>query len=380
MIAQLEDRLMVRQHSGNLRQLHVTKNLIDFASNDYLGLARSPDLAFSIIKEWENCQKPFNGCGSTGSRLLTGNSAYVEELENHLADFHGYKAGLIFNCGYMANLGLLSSVISREDIIFYDTAVHASMHDGISLSYALAYPFRHNDLFHLEQRLNNIQSKGQRFICIESIYSTDGSKAPLQEICHLSKLYNAHLIVDEAHASGIWGPCGRGLVAEHGLKQQVFAQITTFGKAWGAFGAIILGSQQLKQMMINFSRSFIYTTALPFHVLAAIKSSCELMPALEKQRDRLKQLILHYQKVSPSSSETQIQCIKIRGNGSVKDVATKLALEGFDVRPLRSPTVKRGHELLRICLHAFNTEEQISRLVERIKYHHETQRTINLPI
>lgn len=362
MISLLENQLQRRQKQGNLRQLHCVKNLIDFASNDYLGLARSPDLAFSIKQEWAK----YNSFGSTGSRLLTGNSEYVQDLEDKIAHFHGFEAGLIFNCGYMANVGLISSIAGPEDTIFFDTHVHASIHDGMRLGRALLVPFRHNDLISLEARLRN-HSKGKCFICVESLYSTDGSKAPLSEIYALSKLYNALLVVDEAHAIGVWGPQGKGLVAQNGLEGQIFAQIVTFGKALGAHGAIVLGNLMLKQGLINFARSFIYSTALPFPVLAAIKCSYDLFPRLEKERSHIKYLIKKFQNIILDASETQIQGVKIKGNAAVKLAAKNLACEGFDVRPLMSPTVRRGHEILRICLHACNTAEQVTTLLEHVK-------------
>lgn len=359
-------RLARRQQQGNYRQLQLFKNLIDFASNDYLGLARSRELASSLAQEWEKCPSPYNGIGSTGSRLLTGNSEYAQELEKTLAHFHGYAAGLLFNCGYMANVGLLSAVVSKEDIIFYDAQVHASTHDGMRLSGAQTFPFRHNDLNYLENRLKKKSCLGQRFICVESIYSTDGSTAHLHDISYLARVYNCHLIVDEAHAVGVCGPQGRGLIAEYGLEQEVFAQIATFGKALGSYGAIVLGSHTLKQTLINFARSYIYATALPYHVLAAIKCSYSLFPLLEKERAHIKDLIHEYQKLSPFHSHTQIQSVKIKGNTAVKAMAHQLALEGYDVRPLMSPTVRQGHEVLRICLHTFNTVEEIKYILGRI--------------
>ncbi len=367
MTMQLENRLTQRKQLGNLRQIQISKNLIDFASNDYLGLSRSPELGSSVLKEWLRCDKPFNGMGSTGSPLLTGNSSYIQHVEDKLAQFHGYQSGLLFNCGYMANLGLITAVARKEDAIFFDIQVHASMHDGIRLSQAQAFPFRHNDLAHLENCLKRTAKKGKRWICIESLYSTDGSKAPLQEIARLSKLYDAHLIVDEAHAIGVWGHRGQGLIEESGKKDAIFAQITTFGKAIGVHGAIVFGSHILKQVLINFARTYIYSTALPFHVVAAIHCSYKLFPSLENERRKIRHLIHYYRKITSSSSETQIQCLKVKGNFSIKHVSQRLKLAGFDIRPLMSPTVRRGHEILRICLHAFNTEEQIDNLVQHIE-------------
>lgn len=356
----LGERLLKRANLGNLRSLKTVHNLIDFSSNDYLGLARSSDLATSIFQEWNRVK----GLGSTGSRLLTGNSAYVEELENRIATFHGHEAGLLFNCGYMANVGLLSAIAGDKDMIFFDARVHASTHDGIRLSRARAFPFKHNDLEHLESRLKNSLTRGNCYICIESIYSTDGSKAPLPEICHLAKEYGAHVIVDEAHAVGVCGPGGRGLVAEHHLTSQVFAQVTTFGKALGVQGAIVLGTPTLKHSLINFATSYIYTTALSFPLLTAIKCSYDRFPTQEQERRSLRRSIQICQHALPHASGTHIQSVSAQGNGAVRHLAEKCAQAGFDVRPLMSPTVRQGDEKVRICLHAFNTEEELKHLLE----------------
>ena len=247
MTVKLNSKLLKREKYGNLRKLQVPQNLIDFASNDYLGLARSSGLADLVAEELSKQTTSLNGFGSTGSRLLTGNSCYAQDLENSIAMFHGFAAGLLFNCGYMANLALLSTIADSGDCIFFDTKIHASTHDGIRLSKAKALPFKHNDTAHLESRLKDCTTQCDRFICVESIYSTDGSLAPLSEICRIAKEYEAYLIVDEAHAVGAYGSQGRGLVAEQNLCADVFAQMLTFGKALGTHGAIILGNQTLKQ-------------------------------------------------------------------------------------------------------------------------------------
>lgn len=370
MTPRLENKLLRRKKLGNLRRLQISQNLIDFSSNDYLGLARSPYLTASVRQELYNGPSILNG--STGSRLLTGNTTYAQDLENKIALFHGYEAGLLFSCGYMANVGLLSVIATSEDTIIFDAKVHASTHDGIRLSRAIAFPFRHNDMEHLERRLKNSSIAGDRFICIESIYSTDGSIAPLSEICFLAKRYEAYLIVDEAHAVGVFGTGGQGLVAEQKLSSQVFAQVTTFGKAVGTYGAIVMGNNTLKQALINFSTSYIYTTALPFHSLAAIKCSYDLFPQLESERNHLKKLIQIFRENYANASLSHIQAVQFKGNETVKLVAKKLIEGGFDVRPLMSPTVQRGHEVLRICLHAFNTEDQVTQLLECIESNRDT--------
>lgn len=367
MTLRLEQRLSKRKALHNLRQLRVAQNLIDFSSNDYLGLARSPQLAASTLQEWGQRSGPLNGLGSTGSRLLSGNSFYIQDLEEKISSFHGFEAGLLFNCGYMANVGLLSSIGGSEEMVFFDTGVHASTHDGIRLSRSKAFPFRHNDLEHLKMRLQKNCTSGDRFICIESVYSTDGSSAPLPEICRLAKEYGAHVIVDEAHAVGACGPEGRGLVAKYGLTSDVFAQITTFGKALGTHGAIVLGSSLLKEVLINFATSYIYTTALPHHALAAIKCSYDLLPQLEEERSALQRLIRLFSQMFPHASSTHIQSLPMHSNRSAKETSERLREQGFDVRALTSPTVQRGHESLRICLHAFNTEDELLSLQDSLK-------------
>ncbi len=361
MTAHLEHRLEKRKTRGNLRQLHIARPLIDFSSNDYLGLARSSELASSVFQEWETRVGHLNGLGSTGSRLLTGNSIYAQDLEEKIARFHGYEAGVLFSCGYMANVGLLSASATHESSIFFDERVHASTRDGIRLSRAKAYPFRHNDLNHLEDRLKSCRTQEARFICIESIYSTDGSIAPLPEMSLLVKRYDAHLIVDEAHAVGVYGPQGRGLVAAHGLTDSIFAQVTTFGKALGTYGAIVLGNSTLKQALINFATSYVYTTALPFQMLAAINCSYNVFPKMEQERCDLQNLMSLFRNTTP------IQSVLIGGNASTKRASQALADLGYDVRALLSPTVQRGQELLRICLHAFNTESELTLLLNHLK-------------
>jgi 8-amino-7-oxononanoate synthase len=361
-----EKQLLKRQQSGNLRSLHIAPPLIDFSSNDYLGLARSNHLAQAIAQECASQRGYFNG--STGSRLLTGNTAYACAVEERIAKFHGYEAGILFNCGYMANLGLLSIVAGPDDAIIYDSRVHASMREGIRISKAKALPFRHHDLDHLEHRLKSF-SQGHCFVCIESVYSTDGSCSPLLEIYQLTSRYGAHLIVDEAHSTGVYGPKGRGLVAAYNLTPHIFAQVVTFGKALGTYGAIILGSNALKQALINFATSYIYTTALPFQILAAIKCSYDLIPEMESERQNLCHLIECFKARRPHSSLTPIQSIPVKGNERAKHAAYTLKRQGLDVRPLLSPTVQRGHESLRICLHAFNSESDLISLIHHIEHY-----------
>jgi len=358
----MQKQLLVQRNKiGTYRSLKQTENLIDFASNDYLGLAQSETLRDAIHSQWKN----YN-IGASGSRLLTGNNECVETLEEEIAQFHGFEAGLIFNCGYMANLGLFESLAGKDDIYLFDTEIHASIREGIRRSQAKAYPFRHNNLTHLESRLKTCCSTNTVYICIESLYSTDGSIAPLRDVCSLAERYGAHVIVDEAHAVGIYGPSGKGLVFEANLQDKIFAQTITFGKALGCFGAMVLGNSILRSFLINFAKPFIYTTALPFPCLIAIRETYKVFPYLHEKRNHLQDLI-HIGKLS----ESPIQPLYVHDNQEAHALSKHLESEGFDVRPLLSPTVQRGKELLRITLHAHNTREQLETLLHLIRSFYE---------
>lgn len=357
-----------RRDKGIYRKLY-KKSGIDFASNDYLGFARSDELFEITATEWDKLNL-ITKVGATGSRLATGNNEYVEWLEKEIAYFHRAEAGLIFNSGYTANLGLLSALVLPQDRVLYDAQIHASMRDGMILSKGASYPFRHNDLEHLEKRLKQqIGKSGKTYVCVDSIYSCDGSKAPLKEICALCEKYHAHLIVDEAHATGIYGPNGKGLISEQSLEQKVFARVHTFSKALGVFGAIVLGSYQLIDFLINFSRPFVYTTALPFPVLVSIANAYTLLKKADLKRLCLFENIRLFREecnkseVAILQSETPIQPFLIKETKDLMQCAANSREVGLDLLPLRRPTVPKGYECLRICLHTYNTREEIQKCV-----------------
>ncbi|MGF1925868.1 MAG: aminotransferase class I/II-fold pyridoxal phosphate-dependent enzyme, partial [Bacteroidia bacterium] len=244
----LQHKLNERKEKNRLRSLSYSTLPVDFCSNDYLGFARSKDLHHLIAAETERLSILRNG--ATGSRLLSGNHLYTEEVEKFIADYHRCPAALLFNSGYDANVGLLSSIPQRGDTIITDELIHASLIDGARLSHAERYRFKHNDLADLESKLRN--SKGICYVVVESIYSMDGDQAPLTEICKLCSTYEANLIVDEAHAIGVFGENGEGLIQQLSLEANVFARIVTYGKALGVHGAAILGSNVLRNYLINF--------------------------------------------------------------------------------------------------------------------------------
>lgn len=362
----IQQKLQSRQEAGNYRKLRPENRLIDFCSNDYLGFARSEQLAERIQEEISACNT-LNINGSTGSRLISGNSDYAENLERFIADYHDAESGLLFNSGYDANLGLLSSLPQRHDTVIHDELAHASIIDGIRLSNATRYTFKHNDTESLEQKLK--AAKGLIYVVIESVYSMDGDQAPLEAISRLCKQYNAVLIVDEAHALGVFG---KGLVNQLNLQKEVFARVITFGKALGAHGAVVLGPATLRNYLINFARSFIYTTAAPLHQLATIKAGYRFLTSSGALIDELQGKIDLYNRLMSGQhksifSSSVIQTIIIGGNDATRNVAQSLQQQGFDVRPILSPTVAAGTERLRICLHTYNTDEQIIQLTTLIK-------------
>ncbi|HEY9048682.1 MAG TPA: 8-amino-7-oxononanoate synthase [Ohtaekwangia sp.] len=360
---ELSKRLKAREEEGLLRTLKHTSGLIDFTSNDYLGLARSEDL-FNAIHQKLNTL-PARSNGATGSRLLAGNNSYYEEVESTLAGIFHAQAALIFNSGYSANLAVLSSLPQRGDTILYDELAHACIKDGTRLSMAKRFSFRHNDLNDLEAKLK--RSEGNIFIAVESIYSMDGDACPLQELITLAEKYNAFIIVDEAHSTGVTGEKGSGLAVSLNVHDRIAVRIYTFGKAMGIHGACVTGSDELRNYLINFARPFIYTTALPPHSVVAIDCAFRYLQENIQTQEQLKkniQLYLHATRDLPNKtiSASAIQTAVYPGNDHVRSVAHALQQKGFDVRPILSPTVPKGTERLRICLHAFNTAQQIEEL------------------
>jgi 8-amino-7-oxononanoate synthase len=364
----LQQKLETRKEAHALRKLGTVSNLVDFSSNDYLGFSKN-ETVFNNAHDFlmgHNMKQN----GATGSRLLSGNHPLFHTIETILSEFHQSESALIFNSGYDANVGFFSSVPQRGDVILYDEYIHASIRDGIQLSNAKAYKFKHNDLGSLDEMLKRI-AHDDIYIVTESVFSMDGDSPDLVKLSQICKENNAYLIVDEAHAVGVFGKRGIGLVQELGLENDVFARLVTFGKAMGCHGAAILGSDHLKQYLVNFARSFIYTTALSPHALATIHSSYnELIVTDSKQK--LHQNIRFFKETIKTQklqklfieSDSAIHCCIVSGNERVKSIAQKLQKQGFDVKPILSPTVPQGQERLRFCLHAFNSKEEITEVLK----------------
>ncbi|MDL5511054.1 8-amino-7-oxononanoate synthase [Arenibacter sp. M-2] len=364
----LTAKLAKRQAGNALRKLPLPNGLIDFSSNDYLGFAQNETIfknASSILEK-----RGITGNGATGSRLLTGNKGLYGELEVLLADFFGSDSALVFNSGYDANIGFFSAVPQRTDIVFYDELSHASIRDGIGMGLAKSYKFKHNRLEVLGSHIDRVQERNvdsDIYVVTESVFSMDGDTPDLKSLAELCASKGVYLVVDEAHAVGVFGKRGEGLLNELAVQDKVFARIVTFGKAMGCHGAAILGSHALKSYLVNFARSFIYTTGMPPHSLATILAACEHLPTSGVRQMQLRQNInffkdqLKQHDLKPFfiPSNSAVHCCLVEGNEKVKKWSLRLQEKGYDVKPILSPTVPKGQERLRFCLHSFNTENEI---------------------
>ena len=365
----LFNKLNVRLQNNALRKLPQETDLVDFASNDYLGFSNSKlifDTTHQYLLEHNQIQN-----GATGSRLLSGNHSIYKTAEDYITQFHQAQSALIFNSGYDANVGFFSAVPQKGDLILYDELCHASIRDGIQLSNAKAYKFQHNDLEDLERLLVR-NSEKTIYIVTESVFSMDGDTPNLEELVQLAEKHDAYMVVDEAHALGVLGDKGEGLVQSLHLQDIVFARIMTFGKGLGCHGAAILGSQELKSYLVNFARSFIYTTGLSPHSVATILMAYQQLEKATDSQQQLKNNIAHFNQEKNRLSlkplfvfsKSAIQSAIIPGNEKVKSIAHQLQSKGFDVKPILSPTVPEGQERLRFCLHSYNSENEITQLVQ----------------
>lgn len=447
----LASQLTQRKDRGLFRSLQssaVEQGLVDFSSNDYLSLSRNQDIKkeyISLLQGQLQKESAFR-LGSGGSRLLDGNSSLAETLERNLAHFHGAPAGLLFNSGYEANTGLFSAVPQAGDVVVYDEFIHASVHSGMKLSRASrCVKFRHNSVWatedtsrdnplaSLEETLRRIidspkggdikAGRNHVFVAVEALYSMDGDLAPLDEIVRCVEeqlpLGNGHIIVDEAHSNGVFGPEGRGLVCELGLEKRIWATVLTFGKAMGCSGgklflvfprllrdrlrtnhdtnlvqtAIVLCTPTTRSYLINYARSFIYTTAMGFPALASIQTAHSyvasgradparrnLFALIRYMRVRLTAICDGAQQHSLLASPTPIvntgckttessSCSPIIPifTAKARSLAAFCRNKGYMVRPIVAPTVPLGTDRVRICLHAGNTMEECEGLCEAIE-------------
>ena len=363
----INDFLEQRKENNLYRKLQNTNNLIDLSSNDYLGLSRSAFIRQQVELDYRNYQ--FHKSGATGSRLLNGNSALFEEVEALLAKTHHAEAALLFNSGFDANVGLISTLIRPNDAIFYDELVHASIYQGMKLSGAKLIPFKHNNYIDLEEQLKTIKGFEVGFIITESLFSMEGDKADLRKLAEFASAYKMELVIDEAHATGLFGSKGSGLCNEAGIEDKCLARIYTFGKAIGSHGAVVVGSLKLKEYLINFSKNFMYSTALETHNLLCVKHTYFYLQNNINQLDSLFKLNKYFIERAKELKDKFEVCgegpifgILVSGNKLCKDLAAYLQKYNLDVRAILSPTVPKGKERLRIILHSYNQPAEIDRL------------------
>ena len=371
----LQNKLNSRTQDNAFRNLGKSNTLVDFSSNDYLGFSKSKTIFDNAHQHLLDHNLTQNG--ATGSRLLSGNHQLFTQVEQQISDYHNSETTLIFNSGYDANLGFFSCVPQRNDIILYDEFCHASIRDGIKMSNAKGYKFEHNDLKALEKEILRFAlNDNDIYVITESVFSMDGDSPDLKRLSKICQENKANLIIDEAHAIGVSGQHGNGLVNELQLEDSVFARIITFGKALGCHGAAILGSNDLRDYLINFSRPFIYTTALPPHSLATIKAAYDeltIQNVNEESQIKNLQLNINFFKSEIKrlqlielfiKSDSAIQCCIISGNDLVKQISEALKHNDYDVKAILSPTIPKGKERLRFCLHSFNSFKEITEILQ----------------
>jgi len=366
-------RLEELRQKAQLRELAEVAG-VNLYSNDYLGLAVDPRLKLAAIEAVAQASRT----GSTGSRLLSGHAAVWDELEEEFSEFAGTPAALYFNSGYAANTGLLSAILTKDDVVFSDSLNHASLIDGVRQSGARKVIYPHCDLNALEVALKdtlNHTKSGHRVIVTESIFSMDGDRAPLLEMVALAKRYGAEVIVDEAHATGTQGKAGRGIVASLGLQDDVFAIVHTCGKALASMGAFVCGSKALKHYLINHARSFIFSTAMPPYFAGQVRAALRLAMGMDAEREHLAVLAERLREklgrlsLDTRASSSQIVPLMCGENEAALQLAEHLQASGFGVRAIRPPTVPRGTSRLRFSLTARVTHAEVDRLVEAIAQH-----------
>jgi 8-amino-7-oxononanoate synthase len=364
----LETRLDFIQEAGLTRSLTNRTESIDLCSNDYLGIARGADFGQYFYARLDSLDQ----VGATGSRLLSGNNPALDQLEDKIAQFHNAEAALVLPTGYQTNLALLSTIATRHDTIIRDELCHASIIDGMRMSQAKTFSFKHNDLNDLRQKIS--KRLGQTFVVVEALYSMDGDVANLNGLIDLCREFDARLIVDEAHSVGLYGENGAGRVQEMGLEDDVFARVLTYGKAFGYQGGAIVGSKLLKQYLVNKSRPVIFSTGMSAHQVLGISVAYDLVYKANTARKALRNNIDYLYKTlsaieglkltNTSANQTPLQAIIIPGNEEVMSMAQRLQEADMFVLPIRKPTVAEGSERLRICVHAYNTTQEIDLLAK----------------
>jgi 8-amino-7-oxononanoate synthase len=364
-LRRVEEELAALASKNQLRRLGAIRG-INLCSNDYLGLSSDSRLREAISAALAEGID----VASTGSRLLSGNARIWEDLESEISQFMGSESSLYFNSGYSANLGVLSALIRPGDAVFSDSANHASIIDGLRLAGARKVIYPHVDLNFLERELREEKSAAQKFIVTESIFSMDGDHAPIGDLVALAERYGAELIVDEAHATGVEGPQGRGLVAAFGLAGRVLLTLHPCGKALAGVGCFVCCSEKLKQYLVNRARTFIFSTALPPYAAAHMRAAIRLAASADRERTDLARSAASLRQTLRDAgfdigrSETQIIPIYLGENERAIRFSEQLSDAGFGVRPIRPPSVPEGTSRLRISLTAARSTADLARFAE----------------
>lgn len=360
----LERQLKVMPDAGGACMI-AGRRMLNFSSNDYLGLARTPvvmEAALAALRRW--------GTGATASRLVVGTLPCHAELETRLAQFKGYAAALVFGSGYLANVGTVSALVGRHDRILADKLAHASLLDGATLSRAAIHRFQHNDVDHLLRLLRQKPVSARDLIITESVFSMDGDLAPLFDIARVAQAHGAMLLVDEAHATGVWGPDGTGRIGELGLQQAVSVAMGTLSKALGAYGGFIAGSETLKHWLVNRARSFIFSTGLPPACAGAVLGALDFLkqhPGLGAdllQRAKMFRQRLQTAGFNTGSSVSQIVPVIIGDNQKTLAFACRLRDRGILAAAIRPPTVPVGTARLRLSVTLEHTQADLEHAAE----------------
>jgi 8-amino-7-oxononanoate synthase len=344
------------------------KSLVNFCSNDYLGLAGHPDIAAALKAGVDQY-----GTGSGASHLISGHSTAHQHLEEQLAAFTGRPRALLFSTGYMANLGVINALVNRHDLVLEDQLNHASLLDGGHLSRADYKRYKHNNMQQLDYLLEQ-STASRKLIVTDGVFSMDGDLAPLPEMSTVSAQHSGWLMVDDAHGVGVLGATGAGIVEQQGLTvEQVPILMGTLGKSFGTFGAFVAGSEALIETLIQFARTYIYTTALPPAIAAASSASLQLVRREHWRREHLQQLIQRFRDGAQQlglqlmDSQTPIQPLLINNDQLVMEVNQQLRSRGFMVGAIRPPTVPAGSGRLRITLSASHSNQQIDQLLDALQ-------------
>jgi 8-amino-7-oxononanoate synthase len=342
---------------------------VNFCSNDYLGLAEHPALREAVVAAVQQAKR----VGGTGSRLLSGQTDDWKLLEEEFANFSGTQAALYFGSGYAANLGLLTALVGKDDVVFSDALNHASLIDGTRLAGSRKVIYPHVDLNALESALRrDLAAANRKIIVTESVFSMNGDVAPLREMTELAEKYGAVLIVDEAHATAVHGPQGSGIAAQAELQPRLIAIVHTCGKALASAGAFVCGGAVLKDHLINHARTFIFSTAPPPYIAGQIRAAMKLAAGMDREREELQQRAawlareFRFAGFDTASSTSQIVPAILGKNDDTMEAAEFLQREGFAVRGIRPPTVPEGKARLRFSLTSRISAREISRLKETL--------------